>query len=984
MSFNVDDPLAGILSDGSDDSFFDDDIIGKKKPTKKNLTPTLEKKNALFDLDSDKPKATVVILDDKDEGLSTVSKSDSKKGFDFEMTSSTKISKDSFKTEVNSKTVDKLNIMKSPSKNRSASHDTLDILGDLGGPKKETVKPLEKGKSSQSLLDDILGESSKPIATTQARPSTAAKTTGFDFDSILGKSEDKQTRQGRNTPQKPNIQVKNTKEDLAPIKKSSEDWLGIFKDNDENNDEGDDTGMPAWLAGGDTKKKKADQSNKSSSKPEIKEVQIDNKDIEEPIKQREVDQPELNNLGYSKPVPNATLMHASNEDIATEGATLYLQQQESQLMVALQLKAQEEKLAALQMRQKESQRVQREAALAQHSQLDAMLQRQAAHRQQMQAIISAHQERITQRIKDLLGTSDIDQDRITINPDDEVDTGRAEQRETPHMKEKKQLLQLVQSLQENHDKEIDLMETSYRRQLAFLEISLSQSEERMKEESDKLVKFYSEKISWLEEHHQLHKKMTEDNLKEMTERHKAENELVRQQHLENIRVLQEHHVSLMENIKKAVKQEQVLIQDSAGFSSDLHELVKDVKESKSQCQILVETIQTLSENTHKDTERSVQLREMQINDILQQLKRDRENFEIEKTETRDIVKMMESRLKQMTSMIEEDAAAMKQKKMEFEFEKATFSKQTEFAKNLLKKQDEEIKIMRDDIQKEYQEKISKIDEERKKAVTDSAALAKEKASIQSIKQELETLKAELHAQLEEVTEERSKLNIEKQQIHMEEQRILAKSRDLDLLAKTAMDRQSQADKKYSEAEFLQHKYEERIRRIQEHVVSLNTREKQIAREKVALSRERLNLHNDRKQIASRLPCSLCKSSQSVPQYYEPNYIPDAFNLSVTRDVSGPNVEVSSAMNAIEQEMAFLMSRNFSLRHSTGTATSIVHDEGKAEGRGGDNLQSSQPESAILKDYMDPKFMMLRLDVQQVLSNLDQNKKECDDKNNVEE
>lgn len=44
-------------------------------------------------------------------------------------------------------------------------------------------------------------------------------------------------------------------------------------------------------------------------------------------------------------------------------------------------------------------------------------------------------------------------------------------------------------------------------------------------------------------------------------------------------------------------------------------------------------------------------------------------------------------------MIEEESASLKQKKMEFEFEKATFSKQTEFAKNVLKKQDEEIKVM---------------------------------------------------------------------------------------------------------------------------------------------------------------------------------------------------------------------------------------------------------------------------------------------------
>lgn len=88
-----------------------------------------------------------------------------------------------------------------------------------------------------------------------------------------------------------------------------------------------------------------------------------------------------------------------------------------------------------------------------------------------------------------------------------------------------------------------------RRQLAFLEVSLSQAEERMKEESEKLMKYYSEKINWLEEHHELYKKHTEDNLASLTERHKAENEMLRQQHLENVRVLQEHHATLMDNIK---------------------------------------------------------------------------------------------------------------------------------------------------------------------------------------------------------------------------------------------------------------------------------------------------------------------------------------------------------------------------------------------------------------------------------------------------
>lgn len=61
-----------------------------------------------------------------------------------------------------------------------------------------------------------------------------------------------------------------------------------------------------------------------------------------------------------------------------------------------------------------------------------------------------------------------------------------------------------------------------------------------------------------------------------------------------------------------MKQEQVLIKDSAGFSSDLHELVMDVKESRSQCQQLVEKVQSLTDNTQRDIEKSLQARETQI------------------------------------------------------------------------------------------------------------------------------------------------------------------------------------------------------------------------------------------------------------------------------------------------------------------------------------------------------------------------------------
>ncbi|XP_039755766.1 fas-binding factor 1 homolog [Pararge aegeria] len=967
MSFNIEDPLAGILSDGSDDSFFDDNILGKKKPTKKKETPTAERKNALFDIGEPTTQTSSSKPEDKDFFGDTSLKRESSYNEErnvqkmspnpFVRTMSRDSNRLNQSEAKNNFAAEKIEVTKSPGKVKpSASIDKLNILDDK-------LKPLDRSKNSQYLLDDILGGSSMKtgISNQSTRPATTAKKQEFDLDSILGSSEPKQTTSSKMESQKT---AKNEPpQNIKPKKgKSSDDWLGIFEETDNGVEEEDpENYVPEWLGGGNKKKKSLKEPivesklSKQSHSGENLKIQ------DETVKSlKTATDTNIDKVMQVDPTTNFSKLGINQEDITMEGASIYLQQQESQLMIALQLKAQDEKLASMQLRQKESQRVQRDAALAQHDQVDAMLRRQAEHRQQMQNIIAAHQERITQRIKALLGDANTENDEVHgVRYEYE---GSDQCKETPFAKERKQLLQLVQSLQENHDKEVDLMETSYRRQLAFLEVSFTQTEERMKEESDKLVRFYAEKISWLDEHHQLYKRTYEENLSTLTERHKNEHDMLRQQHLDNIKVLQDHHTTLMENIKNAVKQEQALIKDSASFSADLHELLSNVITSNEKCGKLYEKFESLSQNTQRDSERSLQIRETQITDMIEQLRKEREYFEKEKSESKNVVIMLEARLKQMTSMIEEESALLRQKKMEFEFEKATFSKQTEFAKNVLKKQDEEIKTLKEETQKEYQDKIVKIEEERAKALKDSALVAKEKSSIQSLKMELEKTKAELQAQLEELTEERTKINTEKQELHLEEQRVMSKSRDLDLLAKSAMEKQSQADKKYSEAEFLQKKYEDRIRRVQEHVVSLNAREKQIAKEKVALSRERLSLHNERKEIDNRQQCSLCRNSQYNTEYA---YMP--YNLPVSRDYKNLSREygnLSSPVNLVEAEMAQLMGR--------------VRQDINVDGVDGNQ------EPGPYKDYMDPKLMMLRLDVQQVISRLDQTKKDEEKINDLQE
>ncbi|XP_061378324.1 uncharacterized protein LOC133319118 [Danaus plexippus] len=98
-------------------------------------------------------------------------------------------------------------------------------------------------------------------------------------------------------------------------------------------------------------------------------------------------------------------------------------------------------------------------------------------------------------------------------------------------------------------------------------------------------------------------------------------------------------------------------------------------------------------------------------------------------------------------------------------------------------------------------------------------------------------------------------------------------------------------------------------------------------------------------VENRQQCSLCRTSQY-----------DAYLPYTGRDYGNYN----PAVNIIEADIAQTFGR------------SGQNDTGLQE-------QSHEP----FKDYMDPKLMMLRLDVQQVINNLDQTRR-IEDRNDQEQ
>jgi hypothetical protein len=331
---DLNDPLGDILSEDSDDSFFNDDKYKSTKTKSHQIVNIEAKKSDLFGLTEEPKSSTIAKLQTlpsiqpevnkpKHDWLG-LGKSDSATPIFFE--------EEAVRNELKSVS----NITKEP-----PVLEKLNFLDELD------LSEINKRKSRENLskesfsLDDLLGKKSQtPIKISETvtssgyTPSVSVKSVARKIDKPIGsfkvKPELKEVSRAELEKSTPTIE--------ASKRQKSKDWLGLF---------GDESDNMLTEAKKEKSTKFSDLLKEESTPIDIKSTKVvDDRDdrLNEsfPNEYKHI-QMDFNNLA-EKLVPNIDM----GVNIEQQSATLCLQQQESHLMVALQLKSQEERLVAMQ------------------------------------------------------------------------------------------------------------------------------------------------------------------------------------------------------------------------------------------------------------------------------------------------------------------------------------------------------------------------------------------------------------------------------------------------------------------------------------------------------------------------------------------------------------------------------------------------------------------------------------------------------------
>lgn len=607
---DFDDNLDDLLSEG--DSFFDDPKVLAKKTTPKKTT----KASDLFGFDTE----TKTVSKNEDDWLGLGKKDAVVKPVESARIKTDKSDVDSLLTglgDTTTKTVKK-------------GEEKDDISNILGLPASESKPPTSK---KTSILTDLLGETKKDEKS-------------FSFDDILQSSSLRRTKE---PPSQGQVQATSvlepktvSKNEFVPsIARESRrgrrnspaliDPLGIFESQKKDDSL---TLNDNKILSKEGPKKPAIPPSKSLSifdPPEEKKTEVPaSKSTELPnwlggetptikkteqtstvVEQQQENIPKSNTV--TENIPDhmleslMTQQKISSSHIELQNASLALQQQESQLMIAVQLKKYEDTLA-------EMQRKQQEIMLKQDVQFNSLLERQFAKQQVMENNMRLQQERINNHIQLLLNQPNTSLPEISA-----TDKAKKDQIQSVFEENKKFYDDIVNSLKQKHAEEVFLLEESYKKQLTFLENSLESTETRLKSEIDSVNKHYLEKLE----------NVIKDK-ENLVSQYEAKIKKLQQENLIEMETLKENYKSTVEDVRNEYKQ---MLEDVAKNTAKTIENAVQVDDISKKIDESVEMLQYSSKNIN-----DLQMNLLEERDIIRDIKKG--NLSIKEVEIKGTVKVI--------------------------------------------------------------------------------------------------------------------------------------------------------------------------------------------------------------------------------------------------------------------------------------------------------------------------------------------------------
>ncbi|XP_078317344.1 fas-binding factor 1 homolog isoform X2 [Crassostrea virginica] len=437
------------------------------------------------------------------------------------------------------------------------------------------------------------------------------------------------------------------------------------------------------------------------------------------------------------------------------------------------------------------------------------------------------------------------------------------------------------------DDEKQTIENSYKSRLELIEDTHKNKESRLREENELLMSQYLSKVRQLESDKSEQSSQYQRRLEEFQRDKDQDVERLKTVHRRTLEDLKREYEEDLERLKKAKDQ-----QIEAAITS--HETTKSLVQAVSMIQNNARDLGELQKKVDSwhnmgldEREIAIRSKDEQLRILQERLNRQQEENDLERKRLEDLIGRLETQLREQTRMLDEERWKVKQEQTRLQSLQSSLEEERKLWTEQQARERSNIEKTRETLLEEQKSVLSQLHKERQSVAEErtklNVALTIQREDAENAAVRLAQAKAEFEALMKAISEEKNKQNIRRQEMQREEDQLDSERRKLEIeqakmaekevelikAAETLKERSEEVDQMYFESQskleegrnalMVANKKEseesERAVSVQHQVQLLRLKEREIADDRLRLSKEKKEVEN----LKSAMLCPNCRT-----------------------------------------------------------------------------------------------------------------------------
>ncbi|XP_045425918.1 fas-binding factor 1 isoform X5 [Lemur catta] len=450
---------------------------------------------------------------------------------------------------------------------------------------------------------------------------------------------------------------------------------------------------------------------------------------------------------------------------------------------------------------------------------------------------------------------------------------------------------LLESLQQRHQADLELIDSAHRSRVKVLETSYQQREERLRRENEELSAQY---LSHCQEAEQARAELTAQH-----QRRLAAAEQEKEQEIERLRQLQrasildmrKDHEEQLQRLKLLKDREIDAVTSATSHTRSLNGIIDQMEKFSSKLNELSSRVEASHLTTSQERELGTRERDEQLRALQGQLGRQQRDMEEERSRLQEVIGKMEVRLNEQSRVLEQERWRVRAEQSKVESMQHTLEEQRKVMAQQMAMERAELERAKSALLEEQKSVMHKCGEERRRLAAEWAeffaqqqlskeraerqveqalqvdtqrestlvSLAKEQAELKIRASELRAKEEQLAAEREALERERQELRLEKERVNAAALRIRLRSEEVESMSKVASEKYEEGERALRQARQVQAEQQARLQVVQQQQERLRQQEQHVHQEHLSLAQQRLQLDRARQDLPSSLTGLLPKA-----------------------------------------------------------------------------------------------------------------------------